>query len=121
MHRLFGHLSPGAGEINTQRRNHLILVDGATGNRITNLVCLQISRELANLIFQPVSGPGDYYLYFMPYTGTVKAPYPQINYLEPQETASPDWLESSGLASTGSGQSDQQPASSGRAAGDPIY
>jgi len=88
-------------------RKRMILVDGATGKQVTNLISLQISRESADLIFQPVSGTGDYYLYFMPYTGTVQAPYPQISYLEPQETASPDWFKSCGLASAGPGQSGQ--------------
>jgi hypothetical protein len=85
-------------------QKRLILADGVTGKQVTNLVSLQISRESADLIFQPVSGAGDYYLYFMPYEGTVKAPYPQISYLESQDNASPAWLESCGLASTGSVQ-----------------
>ena len=89
-------------------QNGMILVDGETEKQVPNLVILQISRESADLIFQPVSGAGDYYLYFLPYTGTVQAPYPQISYLEPQDNASPAWLESCGLASISLGQPGQQ-------------
>ena len=69
-----------------------ILIDRAGGNRVMDLVCRHISRESVDLIFQPVSGHPDYDLYFMPYAGTVQAPYPQINYLEPDPAMSSDWL-----------------------------
>jgi len=86
----------------------MILIAAASAEPVTNRISRQISRESADLVFQPASGVGEYYLYFMPYTGTVQAPYPQISYLSPQETASPEWLASCGLATEGAGQSGQR-------------
>ncbi len=85
-----------------RRRDHrpqekaLILVSQVSGRRVTELFCRLFSRESLDLVFQPLDGPGDYFLYYMPYTGTVQAPYPQITYLPPEETASTAWLETYG-------------------------
>jgi hypothetical protein len=70
----------------------LILIDRASGSHVTDLVCRHINREMANLAFQPVSDHADYELYFMPYTGTVQAPYPQITYLEPDQARASAWI-----------------------------
>ena len=69
----------------------LILVGGSSESRIANCVCRHINREEVTLIFQPLSGDTDYYLYYLPYTGTVQTPYPQIEYLEPDVAPPSDW------------------------------
>ena len=44
-----------------------ILVDASTGQQLTNVVRVTISREAGDLLFQPVTAPGEYYLYYLPY------------------------------------------------------
>ena len=73
-------------------QKRLILLEAAAGRQITNLLCRQVDREALDLVFQPVSGVEEYFLYFMPYTGSVRAPYPQIEYMPAQESADPAWL-----------------------------
>jgi len=75
-----------------------IVITDARGNRVRNVARLEIHREYGDLIFQPISGPGDYYIYFLPYTGNIKANYPKIIYPAPEATADPEWLARHGFA-----------------------
>jgi hypothetical protein len=70
----------------------IIVIDGQTGKRVENVARVSITQESGDLVFQPVSGAGEYYVYFMPYQGTLKASYPKITYLAPTHTADPQWL-----------------------------
>jgi hypothetical protein len=84
--------------IEWRRRDHhpelknVLVVDGQTGSQISNVVRVNISRDTGDLLFQPVSGSGEYYLYYLPYIGKPNASYPRISYPEPQETADAAWL-----------------------------
>jgi len=85
--------------IDWRRRDHnpeakdLILVDARTGKQIPNVLRVQINRESGDLLFQPVSGAGEYYVYYLPYTGKPKSSYPKISYPAPRQTAEAGWLE----------------------------
>lgn len=84
--------------IEWRRRDHnpeakdLIVADG-TGKQIPNVLRIKIDRESGDLLFQPVHGAGEYYVYYLPYTGTPKSPYPRISYPTPRQTAEAGWLE----------------------------
>ncbi|MCP5102629.1 MAG: hypothetical protein GY950_04585, partial [bacterium] len=56
--------------------------------------------EYGDLVFQPQTVPGDYYIYYLPYTSTGSKHYPKVNYLPPKQTASNQWLQKHGLTST---------------------
>ncbi len=71
----------------------LILTDDR-GVRINNLVALRVTRDSGDIAFEPVRGAGDYFLYYLPYTGSVKSNYPRITYPKPDSTAAPGWLAS---------------------------
>lgn len=81
-----------------RRRDHhpeektLLIVDAKTGAAITNVFCAKIDREVGDILFQPVSGPGDYYLYYLPYIGTPRSSYPKVSYPAPKQTADAAWL-----------------------------
>jgi hypothetical protein len=77
----------------------LILVDARTSSRISNIAPLRISREFGDLIFEPVSGPGTYYLYYLPTTGSKRSNYPRITYPKPETTAATAWLTRNGISS----------------------
>lgn len=82
-----------------RRRDHdpdkkaVIVVDATTGKQITNVVCREMSREAGTVVFQPVSAPGDYGVYYLPYV-----PQPGWGgygggYVAPRETADASWRD----------------------------
>lgn len=73
------------------------VVDLATGQRITNVVRAAMTREAGDIIFQPATAPGDYAVYYLPYTaprGNFDSPG---EYYPPTDTADPQWLARNGL------------------------
>jgi hypothetical protein len=85
-------------DLDPEKKN-VILVDAATGRRITNVVPLVVNREFGDIVFEPATVPGDYYVYFMPYKSEGRKNYPNVRYDPPQATADPAWLAASGLSS----------------------
>ncbi len=73
------------------------VVDARTGSRVANVAVLTITREAGELAFEPVSGPGEYYVYYMRYTGSIRSNYPKITYVGPDSTADSGWLARAGL------------------------
>jgi hypothetical protein len=69
--------------------------DGST--RVHNVRIIAASQMSGDVAFEPVAGAGEYLIYDMPYTGTVKSNYPRITYPGPDSTASGDWLARSRL------------------------
>ncbi len=101
-HRAIVHVSENAdaawAHIAWRRRDknpeekEIIVLDASTGKRIANVARIAITQDAGDIVFQPVSGPGDYDIYFMPYEGTSKANYPRITYPRPVQTADAAWL-----------------------------
>jgi len=81
----------------TPDRVDLIVIDAQTGARVRNVARMAINREFGDIVFQAKSAPGDYYVYYLPYTGTFKSNYPKITYRTPVTTADPGWMSRSGL------------------------
>jgi hypothetical protein len=71
-----------------------LIVTDARGQRISNVATVQVRRDSGDVFFEPTAGAGDYYLYYLPYTGTVRSNYPKITYPRPDSTAVPAWLAS---------------------------
>lgn len=67
----------------------VIVVDARTGKRIPNVSTANISRESGTVYFKPVSGVGNYYIYYMPYQVTARSNYPQAVYRQQHNTAAP--------------------------------
>ena len=76
---------------------NLVVISAATNQRVTNVRRITDSRELGELVFQATTA-GDYYVYYLPYTGTFKSNYPKITYRAPQLTADTAWLARNRLA-----------------------
>jgi len=72
-------------------RKDIWVVDAATGRRVRNVVRGPINREAGEIAFEPTSGPGEYFVYYLRYTGTVTSNYPKLAYPPPEETAAPEW------------------------------
>jgi hypothetical protein len=72
----------------------IIIQDGQTKRKITNVKTGAISRETGAIVFEPISGKGTYYVYYMPSKNEGRSNYPKGTYLKPENTASEDWLQS---------------------------
>lgn len=69
----------------------LILVDAATGQRLTKLYAPVLNREAAEIYFEPVAGHRTYYLYTMPYRLKGSPNYPTAVYLSANPAAGAAW------------------------------
>ncbi len=70
----------------------IIIEDAKTGQRILNVKAATLNREYGEIYFEPVSGTGMYYVYYMPYKNEGRSNYPRGIYLKPDTTASADWF-----------------------------
>jgi hypothetical protein len=70
----------------------LHIVEAATGRRVRNLARIRVDRHQAELVFEPY-GPGEYHLYFAPYTANRLPHAYAIQYTAPQDTADAAWVE----------------------------
>jgi hypothetical protein len=80
-------------DLNPEKKG-LIVVDSTTNKRVMNVSVESINRENCTLYFQPVKADNKYFVYYMPYKVDKKSNYPNAKYLEPQQTADADWLQS---------------------------
>lgn len=76
---------------------NLIVVDAATGKRITNVTRFTINRERGEIVFQPATVPGDYYIYYLPNVRSGSRYYPTVQYPPFESTADPGWLKKNKL------------------------
>lgn len=83
----------------------IILQDGQTGKLILNKTTVNISRESGEVFFEPVSGKGIYYIYYLPYRNEGRSNYPKGVYRKADTTASAEWLSSISVGTTGSNSS----------------
>ncbi len=70
----------------------IIIEDAKTQQRILNVKLASVNREYGEIYFEPVSGEGIYYVYYMPYKNEGRSNYPQGVYYIPDTTASSEWL-----------------------------
>lgn len=47
-------------------KKRLIIVEAETGTRVKFILAPDIRREYGDLVFQPITAPGDYYVYYLP-------------------------------------------------------
>ena len=70
----------------------IIIQDAKTGNKIINSSTGKINDEQGEIYFEPLSGKGIYYVYYMPYRNEGRSNYPKGVYLKPENTAEAKWL-----------------------------
>jgi hypothetical protein len=79
-------------------QKNIVVVDATTGARVMNVCPLTVNRESGDIVFEPRTVPGDYYVYFMPYKSEGRKNYPNVKYDPPVLTADAAWLAANGLA-----------------------
>jgi hypothetical protein len=75
-----------------------VVITTSTGRRVTNALPIEGGRETATFAFEPIAGEGEYFLYYMPYRGTVRSNYPRITYRPADTTATVRWRTLNRLA-----------------------
>jgi len=80
-------------------KKNIFVLDAKTGKRILNLFPVNINREFGDLVFQPRTVPGEYYIYYLPHTSTGSKHCPKVRYLAPDQTAAQEWHQTHGLFS----------------------
>ena len=83
-------------DLHPEQKN-AIIIDGATGKRITNTFWLSIDREEGDLVFEPQTAPGEYQVYYLIYRHKGSRNYPKGIYQPMEQTASEDWIKKAGL------------------------
>ncbi|HEU5364386.1 MAG TPA: glycoside hydrolase domain-containing protein, partial [Hanamia sp.] len=71
----------------------IIVEDAKTHQKVLNVKTDNIDREAGEIYFEPLSGKGIYYIYYMPYKNEGRSNYPKGVYLNPENTASAEWLK----------------------------
>lgn len=79
----------------------IIVQDAKTGQKVNNIKIVSVTRELGVILFEPTSGSGIYYVYYLPYKNEGQSNYPKGVYLNPEITASQSWLQSAPVTHTG--------------------
>jgi len=76
----------------------VLVYDAATGKRIDNAVAVSVTAARGEIVFQPVSGPGKYFVYYLPTSKAGAGYFPQAVYSRPQDTSDKAWRSRVGLA-----------------------
>lgn len=84
-------------QVDWRRRDHHpeninVIVTDANLHRIDNVYQKNITREHGDLVFEPASGKGIYYLFYMPYISKGSANYPTVFYQKPKLPTDKKWL-----------------------------
>ena len=69
----------------------IIVIDAKTGQQVVNVKTKDMGPEHGTVYFEPVSGKGTYYIYFLPYELKKPVNYPNAIYNKLTNTASADW------------------------------
>jgi hypothetical protein len=79
-------------------RRNIVVVDAATGQRLANVVRVQVEREYGILAFEPQTAPGEVHVYTLPAPAPQRQRYDYSwDYEPPEDTADPGWCERCGL------------------------
>ena len=78
---------------NDPQNKRIIIEDATTHQKVSNVKPGAINREYGEILFEPVSGKGTYYVYYMPYKNEGRSNYPRGVYLKPENTAPADLLK----------------------------
>lgn len=74
-------------------RKAIIVIDAATGKTITNVIRGAMTRQSGELVFQPQTAPGTYFIYYLPFTEQKDWGWYSGDYLPAKDTADPEWAK----------------------------
>ncbi len=80
-------------------RKAVLVVEARSGRRVAEVEAVNVTRESGDVVFRAGSA-GEYHLYYLPYTGTIRSNYPKIAYRAPSPADSA-WRARNGLGGSG--------------------
>lgn len=90
---VWAHIEWRRSDKSPENKN-IIIIDAKTGRKIKNMVRANVNREFADILFEPLTVPGEYYVYYMPYRLRGSLNYPEAVYLSPDSMqADAKWLK----------------------------
>lgn len=69
----------------------IIVIDARSNQRILNVKTESLSRETGTIYFEPVSGAGTYYIYYLPFHVQPGSNYPTAIYKKPNDRTAVAW------------------------------
>ena len=72
-------------------KKQILVVDFRANCQLKNVARPEVTREFSDIVFEALT-PGEYHVYYMPYTGTITSNYTKITYRPPEATADGAWL-----------------------------
>jgi hypothetical protein len=85
-------------------KKDVAIMSAAANREVKNRRVVSIDRERGRLVFQPDAGPGEYHVYYLPYSEDKVAWKYATKYAPPRQTADPAWLAANGLTPEGLAQ-----------------
>jgi hypothetical protein len=79
---------------------NVVVVDASTGKRINNVYPFEINNDRGLFAFQPVTVPGEYYVYYLTYKKEGSY-YPKVTYYPFVNSFSQEWVRSARLTTKG--------------------
>ena len=76
----------------------ILMFDAATGKRLANVAIVSLTPACGEIVFQPATAPGKYYVYYLPASRTGTGYFPEVAYDGIQETSDKAWRSRVGLA-----------------------
>jgi hypothetical protein len=70
----------------------IIIVDASTGKQVNNVLPADINREFGDILFQPATTPGEYYVYYLKHFMHGRSNYPTVTYPAFESKAEKGWL-----------------------------
>jgi hypothetical protein len=75
----------------------IVIIDASTEKKVANAHWITVNREFGDVVFQPPTVPGEYYVYYLMYRAKGSKNYPKGTYLSPERTADNVWPSRFGL------------------------
>src|SRR6185312_350458 len=72
----------------------------ASGKRVENFYRVKANREYGDFVFQPSTGKGIYYLYYLPFKNTGSWYFPNTVYPDYTDQYDSDWKQAHGITNT---------------------
>ena len=88
---VWAHIPWRRRDLNPEKKG-IIIVDAKSGQIVNNVFPATINREFGDILFQPVTIPGEYYIYYLKYFVKGRSNYPTVKYPPFLSRAEETWL-----------------------------